>query len=92
MNSVLQGLFATDLLRRMVEFQSQNGDGSSSDSLLAIPSPSRSPLLTNGRGPKDAQQEWCEGLSVGDIFIRTLERAWTMRDKKDRANMSPKCV
>lgn len=87
MNSVLQGLFATDLLRQMVEYQPQDDNRS----FVNLP-PHRSPLLTNGRGPKDVQQEWCEGLPVGDTFIRILERAWMMRDKKDRASMSPKCV
>ncbi|GJJ10549.1 hypothetical protein Clacol_004776 [Clathrus columnatus] len=86
MNSVLQGFFATDILRQMVEFQSQNGDSH----LPAVFSPRRSPLLTNRRGPEDVQQEWSGGLPVGDVFIQTLERAWMAQDKKERASLSPK--
>ena len=86
MNSVLQGLIATKLLEELVLFRSPT-------QRFVQPSASRcSPLITNGRGPEGLQQEWVRGMSLGDVFIATLERAWRMRDAKDRSSMSPKLV
>ncbi|KAF8506495.1 hypothetical protein BU17DRAFT_100714 [Hysterangium stoloniferum] len=84
MNSVLQGLFATELLEDLLEFGVRN------DRFIKLPPSHRSPLLVNGRGPKDVQKELVQQMPVGDIFILTLERAWRMRDNKERLSMSPK--
>ena len=84
MNSVLQGLIATNLLEELILFRP-----------LRLPSvqPSAfrlSPLIVNGRGPDDIHHEWVQGMAIGDVFLHTLERAWRMRDAKDRSSMSPK--
>jgi ubiquitin carboxyl-terminal hydrolase 16/45 len=84
MNSVVQGLIATDLLEELVLFRSPSQP-------YVQPSASRrSPLVVNGRGPEDIQQEWVQGMAIGDAFLHTLERAWRMRDARDRSNMNPK--
>lgn len=84
MNSVLQGLVATELLEEVVLFRSPSHH-------FVQPSVSRcSPLIVNGRGPEGLQQEWVRGMSLGDVFLATLQRAWRMRETKDRSSISPK--
>lgn len=82
MNSVLQGLVATPLLEAIIQFRLP-------EDLQCLAS-RRSPLLINGRGPKDVQQEWVKGMGLGDVFIDLMDRAWRVRDAKERSSMSPK--
>ncbi|KZS97203.1 cysteine proteinase [Sistotremastrum niveocremeum HHB9708] len=75
MNSVLQGLIATPRLEAIM-----NGD---------LPESSKSPALTNGRGGPN-EHEWTQGLALSDVFVTLMEKAWRIRDAKQRSNMSPK--
>ncbi|TFK49410.1 peptidase C19, ubiquitin carboxyl-terminal hydrolase 2 [Heliocybe sulcata] len=90
MNSVLQGLIATPLLYDLVHFQPippSIQDGTVTSPILA----SRSPQLTNGHGlGGEYEKEWVEGMALGDVFVRVMEKAWHIQNDRRREHMSPK--
>ncbi|KAG2137438.1 peptidase C19, ubiquitin carboxyl-terminal hydrolase 2 [Suillus bovinus] len=89
MNSVLQGLIATQHLSRLVLFQ----DIPPAVQLSAsIPVAShRSPELTNGHGlAGHYEQPWTPGLPIGDLFVTLLRQAWAMQDDRQRNYLKPK--
>jgi len=47
----------------------------------------RSPALTNGRGG-EFEIEYTTGMDICMTFIRTMERAWDLRDTRKRTAMS----
>lgn len=47
----------------------------------------RSPALTNGRGG-ELEIESTTGMDISMSFIRTMERAWDLRDARKRTSMS----
>ena len=49
--------------------------------------PQRSPALTNGRGG-EFEFEYTTGMDICMTFIRTMERAWELRDARKRTAMS----
>ncbi|KAK7683474.1 hypothetical protein QCA50_013308 [Cerrena zonata] len=87
MNSTLQGLIATSLLHELIR------DGRLPSPFHDIAGTSilsrRSPLLTNGRG-MECKQDYVEGMTLGDHFIDTLQKAWDLQDARQRQGMSPK--
>ncbi|KZT28092.1 peptidase C19, ubiquitin carboxyl-terminal hydrolase 2 [Neolentinus lepideus HHB14362 ss-1] len=90
MNSVLQGFIATSLLYNMVHFQpipSSIQNASVASPILA----SRSPQLTNGHGLGGGhEKEWVEGMALGDVFVKVMEKAWDIQNERKREQMSPK--
>ncbi|KAG1902495.1 peptidase C19, ubiquitin carboxyl-terminal hydrolase 2 [Suillus fuscotomentosus] len=89
MNSVLQGLIATQHLSRLVLFQ----DIPPAVQLSAsIPVASRrSPELTNGHGlAGHYERPWTPGLPIGDLFVTLLRQAWAMQDDRQRNYLKPK--
>ncbi|KAF8503924.1 hypothetical protein JB92DRAFT_796461 [Gautieria morchelliformis] len=84
MNSVLQGLIATNLLEELVLFRPPT------QRFVQASASRRSPLIANGRGPEGVQKDWVRGMAIGDVFLATLERAWRKREAKDRSSISPK--
>ncbi len=73
-------LISTSLLENMTRF-SVSGDVSSRVA------PQRSPALTNGRGG-EFEFEYTTGMDLCMSFIRTMERAWELRDARKRTAMS----
>ena len=60
------------------------------DSYLPISSP-RSPQLTNGHGRGgELEKEWENGMPLGDVFVKLMEKAWKLQDERMRSSMSPK--
>lgn len=89
MNSVLQGLIATQHLSHLVLFQ----DIPPAVQLSAsIPVAShRSPELTNGHGlAGQYERPWTPGLPIGDRFVTLLRQAWLMQDDRQRNYLKPK--
>ncbi|KAG1837373.1 peptidase C19, ubiquitin carboxyl-terminal hydrolase 2 [Suillus subalutaceus] len=89
MNSVLQGLIATQHLSHLVLFQ----DIPPAVQLPAsIPVAShRSPELTNGHGlAGHYERPWTPGLPIGDRFVTLLRQAWAMQDDRQRNYLKPK--
>ncbi|KAG0707961.1 peptidase C19, ubiquitin carboxyl-terminal hydrolase 2 [Suillus ampliporus] len=89
MNSVLQGLIATQYLSHLVLFQ----DIPPAIQLSAtIPVAShRSPELTNGHGLAGPyERPWTAGLYIGDRFVTLLRQAWAMQDDRQRNYLKPK--
>ncbi|KAG1729714.1 peptidase C19, ubiquitin carboxyl-terminal hydrolase 2 [Suillus lakei] len=89
MNSVLQGLIATQHLSRLVLFQ---------EIPLAVQLPApipvashRSPELTNGHGlAGQYERPWAPGLPIGDRFVTLLRQSWAMQDDRQRNYLKPK--
>ena len=53
----------------------------------------RSPQLTNGHGLGGADEKArVGGMPLGDVFIETMRRAWSIQEARRRESMSPKCV
>jgi hypothetical protein len=71
---------STSLLENMTRF-SVPGDISSRVA------PQRSPALTNGRGG-EFEIEYTAGMDICMSFIRTMERAWDLRDARKRTSMN----
>ncbi|KAH9943555.1 cysteine proteinase [Amylocystis lapponica] len=85
MNSTLQGLMATELLHNLVNF------APISPGLQQSVVARRSPQLTNGHGVGGPhEQEWVEGMPLGDVFVGTLRKAWAIQEARRRESMSPK--
>jgi len=84
MNSVIQGLLATKSLEELIMFRNSGHSG------FEPPTPQRSPLLVNGRGPEGDRKEKEGGMPVGTVFIRVLEKAWAGRDAGDKKEQSPR--
>ena len=103
MNSTLQGvcaypsfipkcltitpqLIATPLLHSLINFE----DIPLGSTSIA---PYRSPALTNGHevgGPYE--RKWVQGMPLGDVFVATMQKAWTIQQSHRRESMSPKYV
>ncbi|KAI6001563.1 peptidase C19, ubiquitin carboxyl-terminal hydrolase 2 [Pisolithus orientalis] len=89
MNSVLQGLIATQYLEQLAMFKPIP---------FVVQSPTdvpvashRSPELTNGHGVGgEFELPRTDGLTIGDTFINVMLRAWVMRNNRDRDSLSPR--
>ncbi|KAN0085898.1 hypothetical protein V8E55_007032 [Tylopilus felleus] len=83
MNSVLQGLIATQYLQLAIHFQPVP---------LPVPITSRrSPVLTNGHGlSREYDQPWTDALPIGDHLVAVLCTAWDIQNNRKREHMSPK--
>ncbi|KII91330.1 hypothetical protein PLICRDRAFT_89654 [Plicaturopsis crispa FD-325 SS-3] len=88
MNSVLQGLIATSLLRDLVLFRPLPPHMVSTHVAAR-----RSPQLTNGHGVagKD-EREFVEGMPLGDTFVAVMQRAWVLQEQKRRESISPRDI
>ncbi|KAG6333174.1 hypothetical protein ID866_5920 [Astraeus odoratus] len=91
MNSVLQGLIATQYLECLVQFQPIPSVVQSSTDVPVVSH--RSPVLTNGHGvggkfelPRTA------GLAIGDTFVDVLLKAWEIQSARKREIMSPRNI
>lgn len=40
----------------------------------------------------ECKQDYVEGMTLGDHFIDTLQKAWDLQDARQRQGMSPKYV
>lgn len=91
MNSTLQGLLATRFLDELVHFEPVPAQA---QTYSPIPIESwRSPLLTNGYGLGGIhEQEWVEGMPLGEAFLRVMLRAWDVQARQKRESLSPKEV
>ncbi|KAF8551761.1 cysteine proteinase [Imleria badia] len=85
MNSVLQGLIATQYLQLVVHFQPVP---------LPLPIASRhSPVLTNGHGlSREHDQPWSDALPIGDHLVSLLRTAWDIQNNRKREHMSPRDI
>ncbi|KAI0938614.1 hypothetical protein AcV5_000254 [Taiwanofungus camphoratus] len=91
MNSTLQGLMATGLLHNLVNFEPVPSFLHSSSGAAIVAK--RSPQLTNGHGLGGQDEHpWVEGMPLGDIFIKTMKRAWEIQESRKRESMSPKDI
>lgn len=89
MNSVLQGLIATQYLEQLAMFKPIP---------FVVQSPTdvpvashRSPELTNGHGVGgEFELPRTDGLTIGDTFINVMLRAWVVRNNRDRDSLSPR--
>lgn len=89
MNSVLQGLIATQHLSRLVLFQDIPPAVQLSTSVPVVSH--RSPELTNGHGlAGHYERPWTPGLPIGDRFVTLLRQAWAMQDDRQRNYLKPK--
>ncbi|KAG2358248.1 hypothetical protein BDR07DRAFT_1337897 [Suillus spraguei] len=89
MNSVLQGLIATQHLSRLVLFQDIPPAVQLSASISVASH--RSPELTNGHGLAGPyERPWTPGLPIGDRFVTLLRQAWDIQDKRQRNYLKPK--
>ncbi|KAG1779452.1 peptidase C19, ubiquitin carboxyl-terminal hydrolase 2 [Suillus placidus] len=89
MNSVLQGLIATQHLSRLVLFQDIPPAVQLSASIPVVSH--RSPELTNGHGlAGHYERPWTPGLPIGDRFVTLLRQAWAMQDDRQRNYLKPK--
>ncbi|KAH7882396.1 peptidase C19, ubiquitin carboxyl-terminal hydrolase 2 [Phlebopus sp. FC_14] len=92
MNSVLQGLIATQYLESLALFKpipSVLQSPSSHTPLLSC----KSPELTNGHGVGgDFELPWTAGLKIGDQFINVLQSAWVLQKERKRESISPKNI
>ncbi|KAJ1302151.1 hypothetical protein OPQ81_000979 [Rhizoctonia solani] len=70
LNSTLQSLTATPLLQALVTF-SPPPDLEHESHLY----PSRSPALTNARGPPGVRKEWEKGMPISDAFLKFEDQA-----------------
>ncbi|CAE6534155.1 unnamed protein product [Rhizoctonia solani] len=70
LNSTLQSLTATPLLQALVTFNPPP-DLEHESHLY----PSRSPALTNARGPPGVRREWEKGMPISDAFLKFEDQA-----------------
>jgi hypothetical protein len=91
MTDVLMQLMATPSLDELFHFEAVPAVAQLEDTLPIASR--RSPVLSNGHGiAGPLEQDWEEGMPVGDAFVSVLSRAWSIRDKQGRDSMSPKYV
>ncbi|OAX40624.1 cysteine proteinase [Rhizopogon vinicolor AM-OR11-026] len=91
MNSVLQGLIATQYLSRLVLFQDIPPAVQLSASIPVASQ--RSPELTNGHGLAGPHERThTDGLAIGDRFVSLLLEAWTLQKNRERLYLTPKEV
>lgn len=84
-------LMATGLLHNLVNFEPVPSFLHSSSGAAIVAK--RSPQLTNGHGLGGQDEHpWVEGMPLGDIFIKTMKRAWEIQESRKRESMSPKQV
>ncbi|KIJ14555.1 hypothetical protein PAXINDRAFT_180942 [Paxillus involutus ATCC 200175] len=89
MNSVLQGLIATQYLQDLVQFKPIHSAVRLSSHIPVASH--RSPQLTNGHGlGGEYDQPWIAGLPIGDHFIRVVQRAWDIQNSCKRESMTPR--
>ncbi|KIK28223.1 hypothetical protein PISMIDRAFT_673902 [Pisolithus microcarpus 441] len=89
MNSVLQGLIATQYLEQLATFKPiPLVVQSTTDTPVAS---HRSPELTNGHGVGgEFELPRTDGLAIGDTFIDLMLQAWSMQHDRDRNSLSPR--
>ncbi|KAF9653750.1 hypothetical protein BDM02DRAFT_1664442 [Thelephora ganbajun] len=91
MNSVLQGLVASQELYDLAHFDS-NGQPFQTETSGPIFA-KRSPQLTNGHGfGGSTDREPVDSMPLGDTFVRFLLRAWAIRDDRKREIVTPKSI
>ncbi|KAI6131434.1 peptidase C19, ubiquitin carboxyl-terminal hydrolase 2 [Pisolithus croceorrhizus] len=91
MNSVLQGLIATQYLEQLATFKPIPLVLQSSTDISVASH--RSPELTNGHGVGgEFELSRTDGLAIGDTFINFMLQAWSMRRGRDRNSISPREV
>ncbi|KIJ63200.1 hypothetical protein HYDPIDRAFT_113812 [Hydnomerulius pinastri MD-312] len=91
MNSVLQGLIATQYLEHLVQFKPIPPAVQLSASTPVASH--RSPELTNGHGVGgEFDLTRTDGLPIGDQFITVMLKAWAIQNNRKRENMSPKDI
>ena len=56
---------------------------------MQLPESNKSPALTNGRGG-EFEKEWVDGLKLSDTFTMLMNKAWKIKDMKQRTSVSPK--
>ncbi|KIM42391.1 hypothetical protein M413DRAFT_70760 [Hebeloma cylindrosporum] len=89
MNSVLQGLIATRLLRDLVLFNPIPSEVQRTASTPIISR--RSPQLTNGHNlAGEYVQPWVNTMPIGDRFLTVLYQAWQSQGSRRRDVASPK--
>jgi ubiquitin C-terminal hydrolase len=86
MNSVLEGLIATQLLSTLVS-------GNPIHSLPQVVA-RRSPLLMNGHGvgAEGEEQGWIKGMPLGDVFVDLMQKAWEAQMNRRRISLSPRLI
>ncbi|KAI6007873.1 peptidase C19, ubiquitin carboxyl-terminal hydrolase 2 [Pisolithus marmoratus] len=91
MNSVLQGLIATQYLEQLATFKPIPLVLQSSTDIPVASH--RSPELTNGHGVGgDFERPQTDGLTICDTFINLMLRAWNMQHNGDRDSLSPRPI
>lgn len=89
MNSVLQGLIATQYLEQLATFKPIPLVVQSSTDIPVASH--RSPELTNGHGVGgEFELPRTDGLAIGDTFIDLMLQAWSMQHDRDRNSLSPR--
>lgn len=84
-------LIATPLLHEMIDFEDPSNPLRSSTGLSILAR--RSPQLTNGHGLGGTDEKTrVGGMPLGDVFIETMRKAWSIQEARRRESMSPKCV
>lgn len=79
MNCVLQGLIATKRLEDLVTFRVPNEFANPIE-----PASRLGPLLLSGREPHEREKD----MPVGGMFIAILEKAWAIRDAREKKDLS----
>ncbi|KAF6747153.1 hypothetical protein DFP72DRAFT_920668 [Ephemerocybe angulata] len=91
MNSVLQGLIATQLLSDLVHFAPIPQAVQERSAMLLAGQ--RSPQLTNGHnlsGPYD--KPWVNTMPIGDVFLSIMYKSWDAQAKRQKDILSPKAL
>ncbi|KAG6894286.1 hypothetical protein C0992_006724 [Termitomyces sp. T32_za158] len=85
MNSVIQGLIATQLLSDLALFKPIQCQYNAVSR--------KSPLLTNGHKlGGQHEQSWVDSMPIGDAFLDLMVRAWDSQMYQKRENLSPKPI
>ncbi|KAJ3537217.1 hypothetical protein NMY22_g5682 [Coprinellus aureogranulatus] len=91
MNSVLQGLIATQLLSDLVHFAPI--PQAVQDRAPTLIAGQRSPQLTNGHnlsGPYE--KPWVNTMPIGDVFLSIMYKAWNAQARRERVSLSPRAL
>ncbi|KAH8824727.1 hypothetical protein DL96DRAFT_1614852 [Flagelloscypha sp. PMI_526] len=92
MNSVVQGLIATRLLKDLVEFKPIPQRLLDSSSVLIAPQ--RSPQLTNSHENYGGEfiKPFSDQMPIGDVFVTMLIRAWSSQDSRKKETLTPRAL
>ncbi|KAG6860132.1 hypothetical protein C0995_015367 [Termitomyces sp. Mi166 len=89
MNSVLQGLIATQLFSDLALFKPISPSVQAQSNVISR----KSPLLTNGHKLGDQyEQSWVDSMPIGDVFLDLMVKAWDSQAHQKRENLSPKPI